>query len=135
MLYQLSYASLKLCRKSGRNTCTEPQRDERNFARRIYGTELKSSTGAGVSQTGAKCKCLRSPWLARSPSERRRRLVLYGHGVGVDGFFASDSFKAHEKTSIVRLVGLNNQPTLLVAVSPGEADEMLLGFGEREKGA
>ncbi|MFL6308341.1 MAG: hypothetical protein ACJ72H_32805 [Candidatus Sulfotelmatobacter sp.] len=44
--------------------------------------------------------------------------------------FASEAFEAGENAAVVALVALHGEAALLVAILPGEADEVLLGFGE-----
>lgn len=54
------------------------------------------------------------------------KLVLHRHGVGIDGLFTGDAFEAGEDAAVVVLVALHGEAALLVAILPGEADEVLL---------
>jgi hypothetical protein len=57
-------------------------------------------------------------------------LIFDGHCLGIDGFLAGDSFEAGEDATIVVLIALHGEAAFLVAVLPGEADEMFLRLGE-----
>jgi hypothetical protein len=56
----------------------------------------------------------------------RLELVLNGHGVGVYSFLAGNAFKAGEHSPIIVFVALHGEAALLIAVRPGQADEVLL---------
>src|ERR1039458_4714843 len=62
-------------------------------------------------------------------------LVLHGHRVGIDGFFACNPFKSRKQAAIVVLIRLKCDPALLAAVVPSNADKVLLRFGEGQQGS
>ena len=67
------------------------------------------------------------------PLQQNSDSILYGHSVGVDGFFSGDAFDASQHPSVILLVGLERQTSLLSSIVPSQSNEMLFGFGERYK--
>jgi len=62
-------------------------------------------------------------------------LVLDRHRVGVDGFFARETFEAGDDSAVVTFVTLHGEAAFLVSVLPGEADEVPLRLGEGQERA
>src|SRR5262249_28167365 len=52
------------------------------------------------------------------------------HRVGIDCFFTGDALECSEYSSVVVLIALRDEASLLVAVGPGGSNEVFFGLGE-----